>query len=71
MYETSEKNIFSELYDVHPQAIIWMKPVWSEDKKEAIDFLYDYSNPEGLKYLQFGPEQIGKMTLLCEVWLTG
>jgi len=46
-----DSQLFAELYDVQPQAIIWSMPVWSADGKRIEDFEFTYCNDEGLKYL--------------------
>lgn len=46
-----DSQLFAELYDVQPQAIIWSSPVWSRDGASIIDFEFIYCNEEGLKYL--------------------
>lgn len=59
MYKTSyDTRLFAELYDVQPQAIVWMQPVWTEDGKQVCDFKFVYANEEGLKYLELSPEQL-------------
>ena len=52
-----DSQLFSELYDVQPQAIIWLKPIWSEDGANITDFEFAYCNEEGLKYLNLTREQ--------------
>lgn len=64
MNQTKFDNaLFAELYDVQPQAITWMKPLWSEDEKTVIDFEFVYSNPEGLNYLNLTPAQFKGLRL--------
>lgn len=58
-----DSQLFSELYDVQPQAIIWMSPVFSENGKTIVDFKYQYANDEGLKYLNLSRIQFQKLTL--------
>jgi signal transduction histidine kinase len=52
-----DSHLFSELYDAHPQAIIWSPPIFGQDSKTIIDFAYTYCNEEALKYLRLSPEQ--------------
>ncbi len=52
-----DSRLFSELYDVQPQAIIWLNPIWSEDGTTIIDFEFTYCNEEGLNYLNLTREQ--------------
>lgn len=52
-----DSQLFAELYDVQPQAIIWMRPIWSEEGNTITDFEYTYCNEEGLKYLNINREQ--------------
>jgi signal transduction histidine kinase len=62
MYETQfNSQLFAELYDVHPQTIIWLKPVMDEDS--IIDFQFVYANPEGLKYLNLSREKFEALKL--------
>lgn len=58
MLETNfDSRLFAELYDFHPQAIVWMRPVFSEDGSTIVDFEYNYCNDEGLNYLNLTREQ--------------
>lgn len=60
MNETQyDSSLFAELYDVQPQAILWMEPVWSMDGSEVTDFELTYTNEEGLHYLNFTRQQKG------------
>lgn len=59
----NDDQIFSELFDVQPQAIVWMKPVCSEDGGQIIDFEFVYSNEEGLRYLNLTREQFKGLRL--------
>ena len=49
-------QLFAELYDEHPQAIVWLTPLWSKDGTTITDFAYTYSNDEGLRYLNLSRE---------------
>jgi signal transduction histidine kinase len=51
-----DTRLFAELYDAHPQAIVWLRPVLSADGKNIDDFEFAYCNDEGLKYLNLTPE---------------
>lgn len=53
----NDDQLFSELFDVQPQAIAWLKPIWSEDGGHIIDFEFAYCNEEGLRYLNLTREQ--------------
>src|SRR5690348_17192248 len=44
--------LFAELYDVQPQAVIWLRPIWSDNK--IVDFAFEYGNDEALNYLNLG-----------------
>lgn len=60
MNETQyDSSLFAELYDVQPQAILWMEPVWSTDGSHVTDFRLSYTNKEGLHYLNFTEKQNG------------
>jgi signal transduction histidine kinase len=50
-------QLFSELYDVHPQAILWLTPIWSKEGCTITDFEFTYCNDEGLSYLNLTREQ--------------
>jgi PAS domain-containing protein len=50
------EQLFAELYDVQPQAIIWFKPVWNPDGTTIIDFDFAYGNDEALNYLELNRE---------------
>ena len=52
-----DTQLFIEVYDHHPQAILWARPIWNVEGTAIIDFEYTYSNDEGLKYLKLTPEQ--------------
>ena len=45
-------ELFAELYDVQPQAIIWMRPIRAAGEDRIVDFEYAYANDEGLNYLK-------------------
>jgi hypothetical protein len=57
-----DAQIFSELFDVQPQAMIWLKPVMDE-QQQVVDFEFSYCNEEGFKYLNIGPDQPHQMRL--------
>ena len=58
MQETSfNTGIFAELYDMHPQPIVWTQPVRSGTGDQIIDFEFAYSNEKGLRYLNMTREQ--------------
>src|SRR5687768_8692881 len=58
MNETQyDSQVFAEFYDVQPQAISWLKPIWNEEGTTIIDFEFTYCNEEGLKYLNITREQ--------------
>jgi signal transduction histidine kinase len=59
----NDDQLYSELFDVQPQAIVWMKPVWSEDGKQITDFEFSYANEEGLRYLNLTREQMKGLLL--------
>lgn len=46
-----DQQLFSEFFDEHPQAAVWLRPIWNENGTAITDFEYTYSNAEGLKYL--------------------
>lgn len=52
-----DAQLFSELFDVQPQAIIWLSPVWDEHRQQVVDFEFSYCNDEGLRYLNLSREQ--------------
>jgi PAS domain S-box-containing protein len=54
----NDDQLFSELFDVQPQAIVWLKPVWSADGAQITDFEFAYANEEGLRYLNLTHEQL-------------
>src|SRR4051794_39080622 len=56
-------QLIAEHYDVHPQPIIWTRPIFVPETEEIIDFAYSYSNEEGLKYLNLSREQFTGLTL--------
>ena len=71
MYEhTYDTQLFSELYDVHPQAILWMRPVFRADKKTVADFEFVYANDEGLRYLNLTRLQFNGLLLSVSPTLT-
>ncbi|MFL5810802.1 MAG: ATP-binding protein [Flavisolibacter sp.] len=49
--------LFAELYDMHPQAIVWMHPVRQGTGQQITDFEFGYSNEKGLRYLNMTKEQ--------------
>jgi signal transduction histidine kinase len=53
----NDDQLFSELFDVQPQAIVWLKPVWSGEGGRIVDFEFAYANEEGLRYLNLTREQ--------------
>jgi signal transduction histidine kinase len=59
----NDDQVFSELFDVQPQAIVWLKPVWSEDGQRIADFEFAYCNEEGLRYLNLTREQMKGLRL--------
>ena len=59
----TDTTIFEELYNAHPQAIIWMQPIWDENNKQITDFLYLYANEEALKYMNITEEQMPGLTI--------
>jgi len=59
----TDTQLFSELYDDHPQAIVWMQPIWDEGKNRIIDFHYKYANEEALKYMNISREQMPELTV--------
>src|SRR6476620_1826830 len=59
MFETQhDQQLFAELYDANPQAIVWMRAIWNESGDAIIDFEYTYCNDEGLRYLNLTREQL-------------
>ena len=71
MNETlNDVQLFAELYDVHPQAIIWMRPLWAADGATIQDFEFAYANEEGLHYLALTREQFTGMRLSTSPALT-
>lgn len=65
-----DRQLFAELYDVQPQAIVWMPPIRSEVDGQIIDFAYSYANEEGLKYLNLTRQQFAGLTLSNSPTLT-
>jgi signal transduction histidine kinase len=55
--------LFTELYDVQPQAIVWLSPVWNDDHSAVSDFEYTYCNPEALRYLGISRDQASTLRL--------
>lgn len=51
-----DAGLFSELFDVQPQAICWFKPIRREQDQQVIDFEFTYCNDEGLRYLNLTRE---------------
>ncbi len=71
MYETQyDAQLFAELYDVQPQAIVWSRPIRSKDGEKIIDFEYTYSNDEGLNYLNLSRAQLAGLTISNSPTLT-
>lgn len=66
-----DNRLFSELYDVQPQAIIWLKPIWSEDGTTITDFEFSYCNEEGLRYLNLTREQQRGLRVSVSPTMTG
>lgn len=56
-----DTELFAELYDVQPQAIIWLRPIWSNDV--IVDFEFAYCNDEALSYLNLRREQLKGLCL--------
>ncbi|HEX2532885.1 MAG TPA: ATP-binding protein [Chitinophagaceae bacterium] len=52
-----DEQLFSELFDVQPQAIVWMQPVRSPEDGSLIDFEFTYCNEEALRYLNLTRDQ--------------
>ena len=70
MYETQyDAQLFAELYDVQPQAIVWSRPIRNKEAK-IVDFEYTYANGEGLRYLNLSREQIHGLMLSNSPTLT-
>lgn len=65
-----DKQIFTEFYDVQPQAIVWMRPIRDEQSGLVTDFEYTYANDEGLKYLNLKREQLAGLNLTNSPTLT-
>jgi signal transduction histidine kinase len=61
--------LFEELYDVQPQAIIWMEPLLS-DEGIPVDFIFQYANEEGLHYLNLTPREFRGLKLSNSPTLT-
>lgn len=61
--------LFEELYDVQPQAIIWMAPILSDDGI-PVDFVFQYANEEGLHYLNLTPSEFRGLKLSHSPTLT-
>jgi signal transduction histidine kinase len=61
---------FAELYDVLPQAVVWLKPICNEDQSVIIDFEFTYCNREALKYLQISSNQLSTLRLSNSPTLT-
>jgi signal transduction histidine kinase len=55
--------LIAELYDVQPQAIFWMQPVFADDNQTITDFRYTYANDEGLKFMDLSREQVNGLLL--------
>lgn len=54
---TYDTGVFSELFDVQPQAICWLAPVRHPVSQQVVDFAFAYCNDEGLRYLNLTREQ--------------
>ncbi len=65
-----DTQLFAELYDVQPQAIIWSRPVFGEDGTSIVDFEFTYCNDEGLKYMNMTREEQAGMRLSTTPALT-
>lgn len=57
MKASYDAQVFSELYDIQPQAVVWNQPIWNDAGDAIIDFEFVYSNEAGLKYLKLTREQ--------------
>jgi PAS domain-containing protein len=54
-----EDQLIAELFDAQPLAVLWFKPIWSnEQDPHIIDFEYSYCNKEAINYTGFSKEQI-------------
>lgn len=58
-----DPQFFAEVYDNHPQAIVWMPPIHRQGDGAIVDFAYVYANEEGLRYLNLEREQLDGLTL--------
>lgn len=71
MYETNyDQQLFAEVYDAHPQAIVWFLPLWDESGNRIVDFAFTYSNDEGLRYLNLTRPQFTGLTITNSPTLT-
>lgn len=57
-----DAQLFAELYDSHPQAIIWMTPIRNGSGK-IVDFLFAYANDEALNYMNIQRHQVKGMSV--------
>ncbi|MGZ8561523.1 MAG: sensor histidine kinase [Flavisolibacter sp.] len=64
-----DTQLFAELYDQQPQAILWMQPLFS-NSGSIIDFEFCYANEEGLHYLNLSREQFRSLKLSDSPTLT-
>jgi signal transduction histidine kinase len=72
MYETQyDQQLFAELYDANPQAIVWMRALWDASGETIIDFEYSYCNDEGLQYLNVTREQLSGLRVSNSPSLAG
>jgi signal transduction histidine kinase len=58
-----DSKLFAELYNSHPQAIIWMNPVWDDASGQIKDFLFSYANDEALNYMDLTREQFDGLSI--------
>lgn len=65
-----DTRLIAEHYDAHPQGIVWMRPLYSNDGEHIIDFEYTYSNEEGLNFLNLEREQFTGLLLSNSQTLT-
>ncbi|WP_121354885.1 sensor histidine kinase [Flavisolibacter nicotianae] len=71
MNETQyDTELFAEVYDVHPQAIVWFRPIWNSDHSAIVDFAFSYCNDEGLRYLGVTRDQQQQLRVSDTVTLT-
>lgn len=60
----------AEYYDVQPQAILWLSPVWDPARRQIVDFAYAYANEEGLRYLNIDRASLHNLYLSNSPTLT-